>query len=123
MERPALLPAASSREESAFGGITKNRSSAQLQELLSSTEDSIVHADLALDPMKYVSVGTQTDPDNPDVATPMFTVGKEEREGSASPDPNPSSLPRLTDELPQVPRQLEECLAILKSDVSVQMAW
>lgn len=127
MARPALPPTSSSREEAAFGGIAKNRSSAHLRQLLSSAEDSIedsiAHADLALDPVQCVSVGTQTVPESPDVATPMFSVGREEREGSISPDPNTSSLPRLSAELPLVPRPLEKCLAVLKSDVSVPITW
>lgn len=127
VERPALPPASSSREEGAFGGIAKNRSSSHLRQLLSSAEDAIAHADLALDPVKYVSVGTQTVGDIPGVGVataPMFTVGREEREDSSQPRlPSSQPRPHLYAELPQVPRQLEKCLAILKSDVSVPITW
>ncbi len=109
-ERKALPPTSDSLKEMSLGGLARNRSSGSL--LQSMSEPSV---DLALNPVVNVSVGTQTDGLGPE--TPKFTVGGGGEEGEVSqPDSRPPQLPLL--DLPPVPRQVDECIAILKSDVS-----
>lgn len=118
----AALPPADatklSREESDGNALTltKNRSSARLQQLLLSEETSSVPR--GLEPaVQCVSVGTQTELESPGSKSPIFTVGAPERKDPL-PVAQPSQEPRLPPGLPLVPRQMEQCLAILKSDVS-----
>lgn len=95
------------------GGITRNKSNSQLQQLLSSAEVSIPPEPTPA--VECVSVGTQTE--SVGMESPVFTIGGVERKDSLPATPvsqEPCPLP----ELPLVPRQVEQCLAILKSDVS-----
>ena len=94
------------------GEITRNRSNSRLQQLLPSAEVSIPPEPA---PVQCASVGTQTE--SVGVESPVFTVGGVERKDSL-PAAAVSEEPHPPSELPLVPRQVEQCLAILKSDVS-----
>ena len=122
--QPSALPAPDTAD-SGSGGMSRSRSSSKLLETSSNPR-----ADLSLDPTaaQCVSVSTQTEDLEQSVGGGvMFTVGMDRK--ISTPDSESSGIASLTSELtsrrespapvlPPVPRQLEECVSILKSDVS-----
>lgn len=113
VERKALPPAATEElkphpHETSGEGLTRNKSSGSLLQHASVPSP---FADLTLVPTATVSIGTQTAGVNQD--SPKFTIGGgEEREAAKD-----SRKPHPPLDLPPVPRQVEECVAILKSEV------
>lgn len=124
-QRPALpAPVSAVKEEldgSPLGGMTRNRSSALLRQLVSddySTKPCAEEAKKQSPTVRCVSVGTQTEGMKWD--GPMFTVGGGGAEATASsPDPEPCKESHPQADLPAAPRQVEQCVTILKSDVSI----
>ena len=115
LDRKALPPLATESlnilpKEGSSEVLVRNRSSGSLLHLVSEPEPSPC-ADPTLNPVASLSIGTQTERPDPDA--PKFTVGSQEGEGETTSKQHHPSL-----DLPPVPRQVEECVAILKSDVS-----
>ena len=98
-------------KEGSDGALTRNRSSGSL---LRARSHSSPRADLALKPVAAVTMGTQTEELGCGEA-PKFTVGGEEQR--ETPQTHSERQHPVLD-LPSVPRQVDECVAILKSDVS-----
>lgn len=121
LEKHALP--APGQQGSGPGTLTRTKSSSQLLQPLETSrpQESSPHADMRLEPAQSVSVTTQTDMGWSLPGGAIFTVGGAEldsRKHSVA-ESESSGIASLASELPPVPRQLEECMRILKSDVSL----